>query len=388
MEEREERMRRKREKKAEEEKKAAKKKKAEEDAAGLGIIEAIEESDQSEVDSPISKMPPLGQPSDQQDEQAEDDFEYELEQEDDDDEDNDEGDDSGNKSRKRSKNYSSEEDFLLTKAWCAVSADSRNGVNQKTEVFKQKFKDAMHALVRKHNKGLSKTDPSAIKILRNKKSIMYRWSNHIKPKCSKWASVCKLVKRKSGEDEDVLTEKRQEMYRHCHGKGKNFPFLECFGLLEDLPKWAEKDENKDKAGTRKRKKKKKEKDERTIGKRQKALNEKILKINKQIGNEGGATFTNTVTGTATTNAIAMFAQQLSGMATQFSLNDWSQENREQYFRNQAQLQMLEQEKRIKLLRKELEELDKPKPDDEGEEELDEEPYPPSDEDNEDSIDDE
>ena len=379
-----------------------------EESVGLGVIETQSSPDSMLDGSPEdSKMPPLGQPSqlsrtgntqqasrlgsgtrlfDHADnDDDEDSCVYEIEK---DEEDEESGDETGDKpKRSRSKNYSSEEDFLLTKAWCGVSADSRNGVGQKIDVFKQKLKDSMHTLVKQHNKGVDGNDPNRISILRSKKSIMYRWSNHIKPKCTKWASVCKNVKKKSGMDIDTLTEKRQDFYKHSHGKGKQFPFLECYGLLEDLPKWMEKDESADRAGSKKRKKKKKGKDkgDRTVGKRQKALNDKILKINQQMGNEGGATFTASGTGSATANAISMFTQQLSGMATHFSVNDWSEENRSAYFNQQAQLQILEQKKRMLLLQRELQDLEKTSHgggsgDDDDEDEFDEEPIPASDDD--------
>jgi len=42
----------------------------------------------------------------------------------------------------------------------------------------------------------------------------------------------------------------------------------------------------------------------------------------------------------------MFTQQLGGMATQFSMNEWNSEDRTAYLANQAQIKFLEQEKQI------------------------------------------
>jgi len=191
--------------------------------------------------------------------------------------------------------------------------------------------------------------------IRNEKSIWCRWNNHIKPACSKWAGMCKLIKIKSGEDIDVVTAKRQEMYRHSHGKGKDFPHLEAYGLLEDLPKWKLMMEGRDTSQTKASKKAAKKKKQvtkakRSIGKRQKALNDKILKINTSLGNQQP----NSNSGAS--DAFSIFTQQLAGIATQFSVNEWASEDRNSYLKNQAQIKFLEQEKRMMLLRAEVLEI--------------------------------
>ena len=156
----------------------------------------------------------------------------------------------------RGKSYSEEEDYLITQAWVAVSEDSRNGVGNKSEVFHQKVKEYTHTLVSEHNERSTTINSNVGYIpIRNGKSIWYHWNKIIKPACSKWAGMCKLIKIKSGEDIDVVTAKRQEMYRHTHGKGKDFPHLTACGLLEDLPKWKLMMEGKDTSKTTKASKK-------------------------------------------------------------------------------------------------------------------------------------
>jgi len=88
---------------------------------------------------------------------------------------------------------------------------------------------------------------------------------------------------------------------------------------------------------------------RSIGKRQNALKDKILKINSSLGNNNPPTNS----GGGAYDAIAMFTQQLGGMATQFSMNEWNSEDRIAYLRNQAQIKFLEQEKQMMLLRAEV-----------------------------------
>jgi len=132
----------------------------------------------------------------------------------------------------RSKSYSKEEDYLIKQAWVAVSEDSQNGVGNKSEAFHQKVKEHTHALVSEHNEHSATINSNLGYIpIRNGKSIWYRWNNVIKPACSKWAGMCKLIKIKSGEDIDVVTAKRQEMCCHTHRKGKDFPHLTAYGLL-------------------------------------------------------------------------------------------------------------------------------------------------------------
>ena len=90
---------------------------------------------------------------------------------------------------KRGKSYTSTEDILVTKAWVVVSADSRNGVSQKREVFAKKLKEAYDKLVAEHNRLCVRH--SGRLLPRDQASIMSRWSNQIRPSCSKWAGVCK-----------------------------------------------------------------------------------------------------------------------------------------------------------------------------------------------------
>jgi len=71
------------------------------------------------------------------------------------------------------------------------------------------------------------------------------------------------------------------MYRHAHGKGKDFPHLEAYGLIVD---GKESGTAKTKAAKKAaRKEKQVAQAKRSIGKRQKALKDKILKINMSAG---------------------------------------------------------------------------------------------------------
>ena len=91
----------------------------------------------------------------------------------------------------------------------------------------------------------------------------------------------------SGEDFEKVTELCMKFFAKTHGKGKDFRFLDWYTLLENLPKWAETDVEKEKAGksrcTKKLKKEKKLKSKHTIGKCQQALNDKAAKVAEQIG---------------------------------------------------------------------------------------------------------
>ena len=165
------------------------------------------------------------------------------------------------------------------------------------------------------------------------------------PACSKWAGICKLIKMKLGEDFDVVTTKQQEMCCHAHGKGKDFPHLKACGLVEDLPKWKLMVDGKESGAAKTkaaksaaRKEKQVVKAKRSMGKRQKALNDKILKINKRMENQQPNTNTNSG---GTCDAIAMFTQQLGGVVTQFSVNEWNSKDRIACLCHQAQIKFLE-----------------------------------------------
>jgi len=87
-----------------------------------------------------------------------------------------------------------------------------------------------------------------------------------------------------------------------------------------------------------RKEKQVVKAKRSMGKRQKALNDKILKINKRMENQQPNTNTNSG---GTCDAIAMFTQQLGGVVTQFSVNEWNSKDRIACLCHQAQIKFLE-----------------------------------------------
>ena len=77
---------------------------------------------------------------------------------------------------------------------------------------------------------------------------------------------------------------------------------------------------------------KKEKSVRTIGKRQKALNDKVAKITSDLGIQKSVQSTG-----ATIDSISLISQQIGNMTDQMMVSDWAEGDRIQYYENQAQI---------------------------------------------------
>ena len=241
----------------------------------------------------------------------------------------------------RGKSFRPCEDFLLTRAWISVSADSRNGTGQKRDVFAAKLKRAYDALAQEHN-SKNKLYPSERCLDRTANSIFARWKNTIRPECSKWAGVCKQIKLSSGEDVDQVTARRQKAFAITY-KGHPFRFIDSYELLKDLPKWSELDDG---GRTGKKKKKKKKKEQRSIGKRQQALNDKCEKIATSIGFPAAPT-------TTATAGVAMISQQIENLTNHLMVSDWDEELQRTFQKNQATILQLQQQKKIEKLKTEL-----------------------------------
>jgi len=128
------------------------------------LTSQIEQSTAGQPDSPMAEPMPqlLGQPT----------------QVDDDEEDEDEL-KKAMAALGRGKSYCEHEDFLIAKAWAAVSEDGRNGVGNKSEVFQDKVKKHVHTLVAENNEDATAMNSNLGLIpIRNGKSIWCRWNNH------------------------------------------------------------------------------------------------------------------------------------------------------------------------------------------------------------------
>jgi hypothetical protein len=151
-----------------------------------------------------------------------------------------------------------------------------------------------------------------------------------------------------------------QVYEKTH-KSK-FPWMECFEILEKLPKWnaqyevegGSKQGNGNSSGSSSSQiapTKRKRHRARNTGKRQKALSDKIDRMlvkHNAISNGGGGDRLSAVGGTLN--------QMTSHMVEQLNFAHWTDEDKSIYFTQDAMEKALQQKKRILILQRELEEL--------------------------------
>jgi hypothetical protein len=253
-------------------------------------------------------------------------------------------------SRKRSPNFSEVEDAYITRAWCSATEDSRKGSGQKAQDFNKSLYSKFVSLADEYNGQTIKQFQIPMKD-RTQKAIVDRFAK-IKKATSQFAGVVSRNKIKSGEDKETHMRRCAQVYEATH-KGK-FAWLECFEILEHLPKWNAQlevgDSTKPAAVNSAAKKKNRS---RSTGKRQKALSDKIDRmLHKHTASTpataGGGDRLSAVGGTLN--------QMTSHMVEQLNFAHWNDEQKATYFDQDAQEKALLQRKRILVLQKELQEL--------------------------------
>jgi hypothetical protein len=243
--------------------------------------------------------------------------------------------------KRRGPNFSPEEDVFLTRAWCCATEDSRKGNGQKQQDFNKTLFGNYVSLVDEFNDQVR----SSLRInleSRNQKGIVDRFAK-IKKAASQFAGVVARNKIKSGETSELHMKRCCTVFEMTH-KTK-FMWLECYEILEELPKWNSQHEDgqkmsatgKRKAGT-----------VRSTGKRTKALTDKIDKMLEKHGTTG------TAAGQATSlSAVGTLNQMTSHMVEQLNFAHWTQEDKSMYFAQDAQEKALLQQKRILMLKQEV-----------------------------------
>jgi hypothetical protein len=135
--------------------------------------------------------------------------------------------------RRRSPNFSEVEDAYITKAWCSATEDSRKGSGQKAQDFNKNLYSKFVSLADDYNGQVTKQFQIPMKA-RTQKAIVDRFAK-IKRATSHFAGVVSRNKIKSGEDKETHMRRCLLVYDQTH-KGK-FTWLECYEILEHLPKW-------------------------------------------------------------------------------------------------------------------------------------------------------
>ena len=267
----------------------------------------------------------------------------------------------------RNPNFTDVEDYYLARAWGCASEDPRVGTSQKGDAFNQKVCDLYNEEVKAHNAAIIKTfrrngstgvPPDLLFEGRLKKKVMARWGT-LKAACSKWGSVCKaLPKPPSGDsNEELLLEKRNALWKKRQNTKKDFPHMDAYDVLSELPKWNSMDGQKDKSGatgvtdaTKKRKAgaTNKQKTYRSVGKRAQALNDRIHAITETMDPNGENAPSSTLSGD-----IASLSSTLSGFADSLTIQMWEPHDRETFLRNQARIKLLQQQKELMALELEV-----------------------------------
>ncbi|CAB9531914.1 unknown protein (Partial), partial [Seminavis robusta] len=248
--------------------------------------------------------------------------------------------------QKRGKNFTPEEDELLSKAWVSTTMDSHNGSDQRQADFNKKLYSNYQDLVEETNEV---THPE-LPMDRKQKSIVSRFST-IKHGVNKMIGIMKMHPIKSGETIEQHETRCLEIFEETHNT--KFPWIDCYHVLENCPKFSAADDSgKTKANGKKGKKHK-----RSQGKRQKALDDRIQRMldNKGLGNNNPA-------GTRAVQEAASVSEAIGQISThlvdQVAVSQWSENDKEEYFKNDAMEKKLLQQRRILKLQLELDGLKK------------------------------
>ncbi|CAB9530582.1 unknown protein [Seminavis robusta] len=250
--------------------------------------------------------------------------------------------------QKRGKNFTPEEDELLSKAWVSTTMDSRNGSDQRQSDFNKKLYSNFQDLVEDVNGDESPPCPP-LPMDRKQKSVVARFAT-IKHGVNKFIGVVKMNPIRSGETPEQHLERCCAIYQETYGS--KFLFLDCYHVLEECPKFSAAEETgKTKANGKKAKKHK-----RSQGKRQKALDDRIQRMidNQGLGNNKAESRAVQEAGSVS-EAIG---QILTHLVDQVAVSQWGTQDKEEYFRNDALEKKLLQQRRILKLKKEIEEMQK------------------------------
>jgi hypothetical protein len=136
------------------------------------------------------------------------------------------------KKRVKGKNFSSDEELLLCRAWLHVSQDPRSGTGQKYETLWENISKQFHE-TRSKKYGDDADEPQ-----RPTGSLQKKWSviqHDVSKFCGSYASVCDL--KVSGSNDEDTVELALDLYKKTNPTNTSFAFLHCWELLKTVPKW-------------------------------------------------------------------------------------------------------------------------------------------------------
>ncbi|CAB9525617.1 unknown protein [Seminavis robusta] len=243
----------------------------------------------------------------------------------------------------RGKNFTVDEDVYMTESWCSATEDSRSGSDQRQSDFDKKFFANYVTKVDEHNEAAGEEE---LPRNRQQRSVVNRFGV-IKHGTNKLIGIINQNPIKSGETPEDHLERCLTMYEHS--VGSKFQFVECFEILKDFPKFSSSNDT----GKKRADGKKHTKKPRAVGKRQAALNDKIGRI---LENQG----MNAMGGKAVQEAASVseaIGQISTHLVNQVAVSQWSETDKEEYFKNDAMEKRLMQKRRILKLQREIKDME-------------------------------
>uniref|UniRef100_A0A0A9DVW5 No apical meristem-associated C-terminal domain-containing protein n=1 Tax=Arundo donax TaxID=35708 RepID=A0A0A9DVW5_ARUDO len=129
--------------------------------------------------------------------------------------------------KKGARNFSEKEDILLVKAWLEISQDAVHGNEQSRTSYWQRIHDHYHS----YKDFISD---------RNVNSLSHRWGviqESVNRFCGWYAQIQNM--RQSGVSAQDKVQQACIVYKKKDPKGKSFPFLHCWNVLQHAQKWSD-----------------------------------------------------------------------------------------------------------------------------------------------------
>ena len=135
------------------------------------------------------------------------------------------------------RNFTSEEDVLLTRAYVSCTMDSRKGTEQKKDQFWSQISEKFESL--------KSAGGEVVPIeKRTQEALMNRFNRTIQKECLSWIAILRNTPKESGDHSDEEHyDKVSQKYTNL--KGKSFKFLNCVTHLFILPKFDPNSSNSD-----------------------------------------------------------------------------------------------------------------------------------------------
>jgi hypothetical protein len=135
---------------------------------------------------------------------------------------------------KRTKNFSPEEDILISRAFIAATENECEGANKKGDAFYERVLEKFLAIYKQET---AEDEQDEVVLNRNASAIQNRWSRHINKDVQLFNGYYKRVKdsKPSGNNEDDIYNLAMEEYRVQ--EGSKFRFLNCIHILYQVPKF-------------------------------------------------------------------------------------------------------------------------------------------------------